>query len=57
MNSIVFTLVVFFASSQPQKNNPPAQRRDTLNGTQFSKNVGADAHIGPKPYGTSRYVE
>ena len=23
-----------------------------LKGTQFDANVGADAHIGPKPYGT-----
>ena len=28
-----------------------------INGTRFDKNVGADAHICPQPYGTSWYVE
>ena len=42
---------------------PPAKRggksliKGTLNGMHFDANVGADAHIGPRPHGTSWYVE
>ena len=35
----------------------PDNASTRLNGMQFSGNVGVDAHIDPKPYGTILYVE
>jgi len=40
-------------STGPRKQTAPALRKNIpLNGTHPNTNVGADAHIGPKPYGT-----
>ena len=53
MNSIVFTLALVFCIIAAAEKNPPAQRRDTLNGTQFDVNVGDDAHIVPRSHETT----